>query len=86
MLSSYGCFDQMILIVLLEQKPELDLRVARMTTENGGPVSSRRCKRSMLNKYFRAEYIDTQIKYIVLNELLPSKRLQNAGPLYNTIS
>ena len=86
MLSTYGCFDQMILIVLLEQKQELDLRVARMTTENGGPVSCRRRKKSMLNKYFRAECIDTQIKYIVFSELLPSKRLQNAGPLYNTIS
>ena len=29
-----------------------DFRVAQMTTENGGPVSSRRRKNSVLNYYF----------------------------------
>lgn len=32
LLSSYGCFGQMILIILLVLKQEQDLRLARMTT------------------------------------------------------
>ena len=40
----------------------LDLRVARMTKYNNRSVSSWRRKNSVLNYYFRAQYIDTQIK------------------------
>ena len=44
----------------------LDLCVARMTTQNGGSVSRIEGdeKNSILNKYFRARYIETQIRYI----------------------
>ena len=43
---------------------QVDLRVARMTTYNGGPVSSRRRKNCVPDYYFRVKYFDTQIKYI----------------------
>ena len=39
-----------------------------MTTSNGGPVSIRRCKNSVSNWYFRAKYIETQIKCKVKTE------------------
>ena len=40
----------------------LDLRMASITKYNNRPVSNRRRKISVLNYYFRAKYIDTQIK------------------------
>ena len=41
----------------------LDLRVAQMTTKNGGSVSWRRRESSIHNEYFLAWYIDTFIKH-----------------------
>ena len=50
--------------VLLLPCKWLDLRLARMTTSDGSPVSSRRCKNSVPNKYYYscAKYSDTQNK------------------------
>ena len=48
----------------------LDLRVARMTTSNGGPVSIRRRKIQCPNQHFRAKYIDIQIKCIFFYKVL----------------
>ena len=36
--------------------------MARMTPQNGNPVSRRRRKNGVFNKYLRAKYIDTQMK------------------------
>ena len=41
---------------------QLDLRVARMSTKNGGLISIRRRHNQVLSQYFSAKYIDTQIK------------------------
>ena len=50
---------------------QLDLRVARLTMKNGDPVSSRRLKNSVTpNQYFRAKYLDTQIKWVFYMEII----------------
>ena len=54
-------------------------------TLNGGPVSSRRRKNSVVSYYFRAKYIDTQIKYILLMNSSPLNYYRMQGHL-NTIS
>ena len=43
----------------------LDHRVARMTSENGGPVSSTSRKNSVPNWYLRAKYTDIQSDYFL---------------------
>ena len=43
-------------------RKRLGPRVARMTPQNGNPVSRRRRKNGVFNKYLRAKYIDTQMK------------------------
>jgi len=51
----------------------LDPLVTRITTLNGGPVSSRRRKNSVPNQYFRAKYIDTQREGFFLSTIFIDK-------------
>ena len=39
-------------------------RVARMTTYNGGPLSSRRLKNTVPSYYIRVKYIEIEIKRV----------------------
>ena len=67
----------------------LDLRLARMTTSNGGPVSSRRRKNSVLIYYFRAKYIDTQINKVQSTQgqrRLQKRQLKRGFAMLETLS
>ena len=53
--------------------------------ENGNPVSRRRRKNSVFNKYLRAKYIDTQMKRFFKDDMAKSsikKKKKNQGVFF----